>query len=103
MAAREHLVVVGNGMVSLRFLERLAEHAPDRFDVTVIGKEASPAYNRVLLSALLAGDVDLAGCVLRDESWYRSSRIRLLTGSTATAVDPATRMVSVDGRPIPFD
>ncbi|NNM74044.1 FAD-dependent oxidoreductase [Enterovirga aerilata] len=103
MAARERLVVVGNGMVSLRFLERLAEHAPGRYDVTVIGKEASPAYNRVLLSALLAGDVDLAGCVLRDESWYRRSRIRLLTGRTATAIHPAARTVSVDGESIPFD
>ena len=56
----ERLVVVGNGMVSLRFLERLCEHAPGRYDVTVIGQEPSPAYNRVLLSALLAGDVDKA-------------------------------------------
>jgi nitrite reductase (NADH) large subunit len=53
--ARERLVIIGNGMASLRFLERLRQTAPNRFDVTVVGAEPSPAYNRVLLSSLLAG------------------------------------------------
>ena len=33
---RQRLVVIGNGMASLRLLERLGEHAPGRFDVTVV-------------------------------------------------------------------
>ena len=43
---RERLVVVGNGMASLRFLERLGQQAPGRFDVTIVGAEPSPAYER---------------------------------------------------------
>lgn len=99
----ERLVVVGNGMVSLRFLERLCAYAPSRFDVTVIGQEASPAYNRVLLSALLAGDIDAAGCRLRDAVWYEGQRIRLRTGSPATAIDIAAGTVTVAGEAIAFD
>ena len=37
-----------------------ARTRPDRFDVTVVGAEPSPAYNRVLLSSLLAGEVEEA-------------------------------------------
>ena len=40
---RERLVVVGNGMASLRLLERLSALAPDRFDITVVGAEPEPA------------------------------------------------------------
>ena len=99
----ERLIVVGNGMVSLRFLERLCEHAPGRYDVTVVGQESSPAYNRVLLSALLAGDVDEAGCRLREAVWYEGQKIHLRTGSPATAIDTAARTVSVGGDRIPYD
>ncbi|TDR85501.1 NAD(P)/FAD-dependent oxidoreductase [Enterovirga rhinocerotis] len=97
------LVVVGNGMVSLRFLERLCLHAPGRYDVTVIGQEAAPAYNRVLLSALLAGDVDETGCNFRERGWYEAEHIRLRTGAAASAIDRAARTVSVAGEAIPYD
>lgn len=97
------LVVVGNGMVSLRFLERLCGHGPGRYDVTVIGQESSPAYNRVLLSALLAGDVDENGCRLREASWYDEQRIHLRTGAPASAIDRAARTVTVAGETIPYD
>jgi nitrite reductase (NADH) large subunit len=99
----ERLVVVGNGMVSLRFLERLCEHAPGRFDVTVIGQETSPAYNRVLLSALLAGDVDENGCRLREAAWYQTQRIHLRTGAAASAIDRSARTVTVGRDAIPYD
>lgn len=100
---KERLVVIGNGMVSLRFLERLREHAPGRHDVTVIGEETSPAYNRVLLSALLAGDVDETGCRLRERGWYDAHRIRLLTGAPAASIDRDAKRVTVGAETIPYD
>jgi nitrite reductase (NADH) large subunit len=103
MTTRERLVVVGNGMVSLRFLERLCSEAPGRYDVTVIGGEASPAYNRVLLSALLAGDVDEAGCRLREAVWYEGQKITLRTGAAATAIDHAAWTVAFGSDILPFD
>ncbi len=62
---RERLLVVGNGMASVRFLEQLLTLDPGRFAVTVVGAEPGPAYNRVLLSALLAGDATDEDIVLR--------------------------------------
>lgn len=99
----ERLVVVGNGMVSLRFLERLCACAPARYAVTVIGAEAFPAYNRVLLSALLAGDVDDDGVRLREPVWYDGQSIRLRTGLPATAIDRRAKTVTVGGESIVYD
>jgi nitrite reductase (NADH) large subunit len=96
-ATRERLVVVGNGMVSLRFLEELTARAPQRYAVTVIGREPEPAYNRVLLSSLLAGDVTLAESLMRDRDWYAARGIRLLTGTPVTAIDRAARTVTCAG------
>jgi nitrite reductase (NADH) large subunit len=101
---RERLVVVGNGMASLRLLERLTALAPDRFDITVVGAEPEPAYNRVLLSSLLAGEVEEAECRFRDRAWYLRHGIRLITGASATAVDAGARTVAVGGiTTLPFD
>ena len=44
-------------MVGLRFVEELLARAAGRYQITVVGKEPQPAYNRVLLSSLLAGEV----------------------------------------------
>ncbi|MCJ2036518.1 NAD(P)/FAD-dependent oxidoreductase [Methylobacterium sp. J-068] len=101
---RERLVVIGNGMASLRFLERLTERAPGLYDVTVVGAEPQAAYNRVLLSSLLGGEVDEAGCAFRGLDWYESHGIRLITGAPVTQVDRENGLVIVgETHVLPFD
>jgi nitrite reductase (NADH) large subunit len=101
---RERLVVVGNGMVGLRFLEELEARAPGAFDVTVIGAEPRPAYNRVLLSALLADEVAEEDCRFRERKWYRETGARLIIGAPATAIDREEREVIVGSRTVvPYD
>jgi hypothetical protein len=70
---RPRLVVVGNGMAGMRTVEELVARAPDRFDITVIGGEPHPSYNRILLSSVLAGERTLAEIVIQPSSWYRST------------------------------
>ncbi|AWV17374.1 MULTISPECIES: NAD(P)/FAD-dependent oxidoreductase [Methylobacterium] len=101
---RETLVVVGNGMASLRFLERLTEIAPGRYDITCIGAEPTVAYNRVLLSSLLGGEVDEAACAFRGLDWYADHGIRLITGAPATRIDRENGYVRVgETHVLPFD
>src|SRR5262245_13130558 len=91
---RERLIVVGNGMAGLRLLEEL-QSAPGRFDITVIGAEPEPAYNRVLLSSLLAGEIDAEDVTLRKQTWYAERDITLLTGRPAVALDVAERRLTL--------
>ncbi|MGU3361845.1 NAD(P)/FAD-dependent oxidoreductase [Methylobacterium sp. M6A4_1b] len=101
---RERLVVIGNGMASLRFLERLTERAPGLYDVTVVGAEPQAAYNRVLLSSLLGGEVDEAGCAFRGLDWYAGHGIRLITGAPVTEIDRENALVMVgETHVLPFD
>ena len=101
---RAQLVVVGNGMAGMRAGEELIARAPDRFEITVIGAEPRPNYNRILLSAVLAGEKTLDEIVVNPRGWYAERGIRLLAGTRATAIDRAARRVALaDGTSLPYD
>jgi assimilatory nitrate reductase electron transfer subunit len=57
------VVVVGAGMVGHRFAEELHRLDPS-VDITLLGEEEYEPYNRILLTELLAGRVDLAGLTM---------------------------------------
>jgi nitrite reductase (NADH) large subunit len=101
---RRRLVVVGNGMAGLRLLEELVRREADRFDITVIGAEPQPAYNRVLLSPLLAGEIGPADVALRPADWYAEHGITLLTGDPTVAIARDKREVRLaSGRVLSYD
>ena len=74
---RERLLVVGAGMAGLKLVEEVVELSPGRYDIAMIGAEAHPAYNRVLLSSLLAGDAAEGDIALRPAGWYADHGIEL--------------------------
>ena len=49
--SRETLVVVGNGMAGMRTVEEVLARDPERYEITVIGAEPHPNYNRIMLSS----------------------------------------------------
>ena len=53
------LLIAGNGMVGHRYVEALLERFPDLpaagLEVTVLGEEPRPAYDRVHLSEFFSG------------------------------------------------
>src|SRR5947207_2058729 len=90
---RERLLVIGAGMAGLKLVEEVVELCPGRYDITMVGAEARPAYNRVLLSSLLAGDAEEGDITLRPASWYVDNGIELLMGTECAALRPAAREV----------
>jgi nitrite reductase (NADH) large subunit len=99
----EPLVIVGNGMAAARFCEELVERACGRYAIAVIGEEPRLAYNRVLLSSLLADEVSAADVELKPARWWRDRGVTVLYGQPATAIDPAIRRVRLaNGASIPY-
>ncbi|HSI39927.1 MAG TPA: FAD-dependent oxidoreductase [Xanthobacteraceae bacterium] len=99
----EPLVVIGNGMAAARFCEELTDRAPGRYAVTVVGAEPHLAYNRVLLSSVLAGEMPAQAVELRPAAWWRARGVTLICGRPALAVDLGTREVRLgDGQALPF-
>jgi nitrite reductase (NADH) large subunit len=88
---RERLLVVGGGMASLKLAEELVELSPGRYEIVLAAKERHPPYNRVLLSSLLAGEVQAADIELRPASWFAKNGIALLAGVEVSALRPARR------------
>ena len=83
------VVVVGNGMVGSRFVEDLVA-ADESVHVTVLGKEPIPAYNRVLLSSVVAGSKSPS---LLSIAAPEHSRVDIKIGVAAVAIDAAGRTV----------
>jgi nitrite reductase (NADH) large subunit len=99
----EPLVIVGNGMAAARLCEELSARALGRYAVAVIGEEPRLAYNRVLLSSVLAGEVHASDISLKPASWWSDRGVTLCYGSGVTAADIAGRTVTLaDGKALPF-
>jgi nitrite reductase (NADH) large subunit len=91
----EPLVVIGNGMAAARLVDEIAKRALGRYAIAVIGEEPLLAYNRVLLSALLADEVSPTDVELKPARWWRDRGVTLRYGSRATAVDVAGRTITL--------
>jgi nitrite reductase (NADH) large subunit len=101
---RERLVVVGNGVAAMRTLEVLLSLAPQCYDVTLIGAEPHPNYNRIMLSAVLAGEKTVDEIVMHPRDWFTENGVRLLTGRPVAAIDRTAKTVSIAGAAtIPYD
>ena len=90
--SRERLVVVGNGMAATRLVEGLAAGGYAGH-VTVLGDEPAPAYNRILLSAVLEGAHDVSALTLRSPGWYAEQGIDLRRGSRVLTVPARTAVI----------
>jgi len=101
--ATDRLVIVGNGMAGHRLVEALLAR-PERPAITVIGAETAPAYNRILLSPLLAGEMERDALTLRDADWYAEQGIELVLGERVESIDRAARRLTTDaGRQLDYD
>lgn len=101
---KTRLVVVGNGMASSAFLDELVRADPERFEITVFGKERHPNYNRVLLSQLLTGEKTLKEILLHEPEWYGRAGISLRTGVKVAAIKRGSRAVVLDdGGEVSYD
>lgn len=100
----EHIVVVGHGMVSHRFVSTFGTRYPEAdVAVTVIGEEADPAYDRVGLSAYV-GEWQRDALHLDDARHSADPRVTVRSGRLVTAVDTAARRVELDsGEHVAYD
>ena len=89
--ARPHRVVVlGNGMVSARFVDSLSRlTTPGRVEITVLGEESVPAYNRLLLAEVVGGTVDPASLTLP----AAPNGVTVHLGRPAVRIDRSTGLV----------
>ncbi|SFM94352.1 nitrite reductase (NADH) large subunit [Pseudonocardia ammonioxydans] len=99
-----HLVVVGNGMVGHRLVSTLrARDGDGTWQITVLGEESRPAYDRVALSSYVDGaseqDLRLDDAGLQDDPLVTHH-----LGDAVVEVDPGGRRVTTaSGRTLGYD
>ncbi|HEY4016450.1 MAG TPA: FAD-dependent oxidoreductase [Polyangiaceae bacterium] len=100
----KRLALVGNGMATCRLLDELTRRAAnDRYDITVFGEEQGGAYNRILLSRVLAGGAPDV-IVTKPRAWYEDRRIRLVDSTKVARIDPSRKAIAAsDGREFGYD
>ncbi|HTB21830.1 MAG TPA: nitrite reductase large subunit NirB [bacterium] len=101
---KRKILVVGNGMAGVRCVEEILRLEPDAFDITIVGAEPHPNYNRILLSKVLGGEGGLEDIILNPYSWYEEHGVALYTGAEVTGLDLEARTASLDnGQELGFD
>ncbi|HJP73782.1 MAG TPA: FAD-dependent oxidoreductase [Pseudonocardiaceae bacterium] len=100
------VVVIGYGMAGARFAEQVRAQDPDgaNVELTVLGAEPHHAYNRVLLSTVLAGGLGVDAVGLHDEYWAEKSLVDLRIDTSVVAIDRASKSVKLaDGSVVDYD
>jgi 3-phenylpropionate/trans-cinnamate dioxygenase ferredoxin reductase subunit len=97
MGTDETFVIVGASLAGAKAAETLrTEGFAGR--VVLVSAETSPPYERPPLSkGYLLGTEELEKAFVHDRAWYTEHGIDLLLGVQATAIDPAARVVTLDG------
>ena len=97
------IVVVGNGMAGGRLVDELVNRGVAD-GVTVVGAEPYGAYNRVLLSDVVAGRADVASLSLSDAEALAATGVDVRLGTHAVRLDRRAREVVLDdGSALPYD
>nr|WP_249779625.1 FAD-dependent oxidoreductase [Bradyrhizobium sediminis] len=84
-------------MAAARLVDELTKAALGRYAIAVIGDEPRLAYNRVLLSSVLAGEIASHDIELRPASWWRDRGVTLKYGCVATGIDVGRRELKIAG------
>ncbi|WGM48028.1 Nitrite reductase [NAD(P)H] [Brevundimonas sp. NIBR10] len=104
LEAREHLVVIGNGMAGCRAVEELIARDAGRYRVTIFGAEPHVHYNRIMLSPVLAGEKTFDQIVINDRAWYDDNAVDLILSDPVEAIDRGAKTVTArSGRVVGYD
>jgi assimilatory nitrate reductase electron transfer subunit len=91
----KRVVIIGNGMAGARLQEELHRRDPggERVTSVVIGEEPTAAYNRILMSNVVAGRISPADTMIRAEGWYREHNLQTHVGVRVERIDRADQSV----------
>ena len=98
-----NILIVGAGQAGATLAETLRTKGYEG-DITLIGEEPVPPYERPPLSkAYLLGDMAEERLYLRPASVYDDKNITLKLGAPVQAIDTAAQTVTVGGAALPYD
>ncbi|GAA4106669.1 nitrite reductase large subunit NirB [Zhongshania borealis] len=96
MPDKQRLLIIGNGPVGHQFIESIIESGQGgQFDITVIGEEPRPAYDRVHLTAWFETR-EAASLNMVKDGFYSDNNITALTHEKVISIDRTAQTVSTN-------
>jgi 3-phenylpropionate/trans-cinnamate dioxygenase ferredoxin reductase subunit len=102
--SRHTFAIIGASLAGAKAAQELRESGFDG-EILLIGSEPDPPYERPPLSKdYLRGESERQKAFVHDETFYQQQQIELITGRTATALDPGANQIRLDdGRSVGYD
>jgi nitrite reductase (NADH) large subunit len=83
-------------MAGTKLAEELSQRALGRYSIILVGAEPRRAYNRVLLSSLLAKEVAADDIELKPRGWWARQGITNVFGQAVSSIDRAAKSLSFE-------
>ncbi|MDQ0299970.1 nitrite reductase (NADH) large subunit [Salibacterium salarium] len=90
---RKKLIIIGNGMSSLRFMETIVSQSNSSFSIQSFGEEPSYPYNRVRLSSYLQQEADQQSLFPHSSDWYEHRDIQVHTTEQVINIDKDKKQI----------
>jgi nitrite reductase (NADH) large subunit len=101
---KERLIVIGAGMAGGRIVEEILKRDEMRFEISIIGAESLPTYDRIQLSPVLAGEKTFDQIVTHSQDWYDANGVKTHFGYWVQSIDRVMKEVVLhDGQRIGYD
>ncbi|MDR1465018.1 MAG: FAD-dependent oxidoreductase [Oscillospiraceae bacterium] len=89
-------VIIGNSAAAIGCVEGI-RRASRTDDIVLVAAEPHHTYSRPLISYLMAGKTDRTKIRYRPENFYRANGVQAKLGRRALGIDPAGKIVTLDG------
>ena len=101
--AVKRVVVIGHGIAGVTAADHVRRLNPE-CEVTVVGKEKFPLYNRMGITRLIYGRSAMQGLYLLPDAWYAENNISCWLNTRAARIDVGAQSVLLaTGETLPYD
>lgn len=81
-------------MAGVRTIEEILDRDPDRYQITIIGEEQYPNYNRIMLSNVLQKKMTVSEIITNPLEWYEENQIELINHDPAVHMDTTNKKIT---------
>ncbi|NMO97840.1 NAD(P)/FAD-dependent oxidoreductase [Paenibacillus lemnae] len=96
---KKKLLLVGNGMAGVYCIEQLMKLNADMYEITIIGSDPHPPYNRIRMTSSNLGKLseqEKEWNPYSSYTWYQEHEITLYAGHQVVHIDYAAKKVQTD-------
>jgi nitrite reductase (NADH) large subunit len=101
--AVRRVIVIGHGIAGVTAADHVRRLHPD-CELTVVGKEKFPLYNRMGITRLIYGRSAMQGLYLLPDAWYAENAVSCWLNTRAARIDVGAQVVTLaTGEALPYD